>query len=815
MSLVTIGIVFTIPSLLCGVAPPHSSADFLCTRRQFVVIQSRDESVIATHTICTRFMRTFPIQFLTSCALALFALSIGSHAEPPLPPMPQPATSFGAAMADGWLYVYGGNTGNAHEFNRECVKGDFFRLQLPAGAAWEKLPGGVGLLSSALVSYRGKIIRLGGMNARNEKGAKNDLHSIADVLRYDPETQRWEALPPLPEPRSSHDAAIFGHTLYVGGGWILAGDDNEDVHAKWHDTLLSLDLDAPEKGWHTQPHPFQRRALAAVAQGGRVWFMGGIDPEGELSRAVDWFEPASGKWGKGIDLPPGAMGGFGIAATEQGGRLYVSPMSGKVSRLSADGSQWEEITQLHPARFFHHLLPIPDGRLVAVGGSNRQGHVAELELVALPPKSPPAADPAIAPAAGESGAAAKRPSDHGAAPWPQWRGPQRDGVSPETGWRKDWPADGLPKLWRAAVGVGMSSPVVAEGRLIAHGNDGNGTDTVFAFDAARGAELWHHSFPCKSAAHEMPIVPNGPGATPTISNALVYALSREGDLVVLDAATGKLAWRKNLVTDLGGKRPVYGYSQSPLVADGHVFLDIGAEPDKTGSTVALDAATGEVKWRAGTGEAGYSSARWFERDGHRFVAMFKGEALDVFDPANGRVAWSYKITGRDFTNALTPVFVGHRILVSNTSEAFARLLDWDTGATPNVRPAWSNQQFALLFNNAILLDGRLFAFNEKRRSPVEFSCVDAATGETRWTSDSVPIGTFVLSDGHWLFLTREGEVVLAPASATELKPVARFKALDGKCYATPTLADGRLYVRNNAGELAAFDIKGDSAPGAK
>jgi outer membrane protein assembly factor BamB len=737
-----------------------------------------------------------------SCAL--FVLPRGTHADSALPPIPQPATSFGAAIADRWLYIYGGNTGKAHEFNRECVKGDFFRLQLPAGESWEKLPGGLALLSSSLVSYEGKVIRLGGMNARNEKGAKNDLHSTNEVMRFDPAAQKWDTLPPLPEPRSSHDATILDHVLYLGGGWTLSGDDGEGVHSKWQDTLLTIDLRALDKGWKTQPQPFQRRAIAAVAQGGRIWFIGGMDSHDEPSRAVDWFEPATGKWGKGPELPDGTMAGFGIAAVEQGGQLYVSPLSGKVSKLSTDGTKWEETTQLKPARFFHRLLPLADGRLIAVGGSNRKGHVTELELVSL--EAQPAATTTANTTATES-TSVKQPTERGTTTWPQWRGLQRDGVSPETGWSKDWPAEGPRKLWRAAVGAGMSSPVVGDGRLIAHGNDGNGNDTLFALDAATGAELWHFSFPCKSDAHEMPIVPNGPGATPTVAGGHVFALSREGDLIVLDAASGQLAWRKNLVIDLGGKRPVYGYTQSPLVADGRLYLDIGAEPEKAGSTVALDAATGEVKWRAGTGEAGYSSARMFERDGKRLVAMFKGEALDVFDPADGRVVWSFRTTARDFTNALTPVFVGHRILVSNTGDPFAKLLDWDLGPTPNVRAAWTNQQFALLFNNAILHEGLLFAFNEKRRGHVEFTCVDAQTGENRWVNDTVPIGTFVLADGHWLFLTREGEVVVAPASTTELKPTARFKALEGKCYATPTLANGRLYVRNNAGELAAFDVK--------
>lgn len=748
-------------------------------------------------------MKKLPCFLLASCALLVLPFT-GRAEGNTLPPIPQPATSFGAAISDGWLYFYGGNTGKAHEFNKECVKGDFFRLQLPTGTAWEKLPGGLPLLSSSLVSYGGKVIRVGGMSAHNEKGRKNDLHSTDEVMSYDPANQQWAPMVKLPEPRSSHDAVIFESILYVGGGWKLAGDDGDGVHSKWYDTMLTLDLRAPDKGWEAHPQPFQRRAIAAVAQGGKIWFIGGMDSKDEPSRAVDWYEPATDKWGKGPDLPDGTMAGFGIAACEQGGKLYVSPLSGKVLTPGADGTKWDEATKLAAPRFFHRLLPMADGRLVAIGGSNRQGHITQLELVSL--------EASVAPGSIEEKPAAKtseakQPTERGGIAWPQWRGPQRDGISTETGWRKDWPAEGPKKIWSTNVGIGMSSPVIADGRLITQGNDGKNTDTIIAFDASTGTELWRYSLSCKTDSHEMPIVPNGPGATPTIFGGHVFALTREGDLVSLDVSTGQLSWRKNLVSDLGGKRPVYGYAQSPLVVDGRIYLDIGAEKGKTGSTAALDAATGDVKWRAGTGEAGYSSARLFERDGHRYVAMFKGEALDVFDPADGRVVWTYHFTGRDYTNALTPVFVDHRILVSNTSEAFARLLDWDDKAEPNVRESWKNQQFALLFNNPILLDGTLFAFNEKRRGHTEFTAVDAQTGESRWVSDAAPIGTFILADRHWIFLTREGEVVLAPVSAEGVKPIARFKAFEGKCYATPTLANGRLYVRSNEGELAAYDLR--------
>jgi len=353
----------------------------------------------------------------------------------------------------------------------------------------------------------------------------------------------------------------------------------------------------------------------------------------------------------------------------------------------------------------------------------------------------------------------------------------------------------------------MSSCVVAGGRLFTQGNNGADQDQLIALDATTGAERWKISFPCKTASHEMPIVPNGPGATPTVAGSRVYSLSREGDLFCVEASNGSIAWQKNLIRDLGGKRPVYGYSQSPLVENGTVFVDLGAEAGQTGSTAALDAATGEVRWKAGTGEAGYSSARSFVRDGKNYVAMFKGEALDVFDPKDGRVIWSHKTTARDFTNALTPVFVGHRILVSNTGVDQAALLDWDAADNANVHAVWTHKQFAQLFNSAIPYAGSLFAFNEKRRGHNEFTCVNAETGESRWVSDAIPTSTFILADKHWILLTRDGEVILAQASAENATPLARFKAVEGKCYATPTLADGRLYVRSNTGDLAAFDLR--------
>ncbi|HEV7404176.1 MAG TPA: PQQ-binding-like beta-propeller repeat protein [Chthoniobacteraceae bacterium] len=719
-------------------------------------------------------------------AAALVISALPARAE--LPALAHGMTSFGAANVDGWVYLYGGNSGRAHEFNNECITGEFLRLQVPGGAAWETLKPGPRLLGAATAEYKGALYRVGGMEARNAKGAKDDLHSTTLVARYLPAHGVWEDLPPLPEPRSSHDVVVLGDTLYAAGGWWLGAPKNPDRRdGDWHTTLVKLDLAHPEKGWTTEPQPFQRRALAMAADGRRIWFLGGMDDKDALLLDVDWFEPATGQWGKGPALPDGTMQGFGMAACVVGGKLVASPVTGKLYALSAQGSEWQEVGKLNAPRYFHRLLPVSENSVFAVGGSGAKGHIVEPEIVTL----------------GRSA-----PAKQAAADWPQWRGPARDGVSSETGWNKDWTAHPPAQLWSAQVGVGMSSPVVAEGEVVMFGNDGSGTDQVIAFDAATGKERWRHSYPCATAAHEMAIVPNGPGATPTIADGLVYTLSREGDLHCLNLADGKLIWRQELVRDLRGKRPVYGYTQSVLADAGRLYIDLGSEEKMFGSTVALDAKTGAVIWSSpGGGEAGYSAARMLERDGRRLLAMFKGGGMELLDPADGKTLWTYRTTARDFCNATTPAFIGHRILVSNTGDQPAALLDWNPAKPDEMHPVWENKQFALLFNSPIVLGDSVFAFNEKLRRD-EFTCLDAATGEARWVSDAVKTGTFILADGHWIFLTRAGEVVLAPATKEGLKPIGRFQGVGGKCYATPTLAGGRLFVRNNAGELAVYDLSG-------
>ncbi|MBX3732393.1 MAG: PQQ-binding-like beta-propeller repeat protein [Verrucomicrobiae bacterium] len=723
----------------------------------------------------------------TAIGLALSGI-LPLRALDSVPSLPEAATSFGATVLGEFLYVYGGHTGERHVYTADKVSGAFHRVALAPGATWEVLPSGPAAQGTALVAVDGHLVRVGGMAARNLAGEPSNLQSLDSVARYDPKTGDWSELPPLPAARSSHDVAVIGRSLYAGGGWRLAGGANAGV---FHTNIAVLNLADDAPAWRLLPQPFARRGLALAALGGRLYFIGGMTGDGATTLAVDIFDTRTGGWSRGPDLPSGKLKGFGNSAVTAGDRIYVSGLSGEVHALTTDSSEWERVAQLRQRRFFHRLVAANDQTLLALGGEDEEGKIATVEVIRI---GGPGAD----------GAAAVAPAASRITGWNQWRGPDRDGHSTETGWNKDWSGAGPRPLWRTRVGTGMSAPVIVDGCVLLCGNDGRDTDQVMCLDVLSGESLWTFESSGPSKVHEMAIVPPGPAATPTVIGDRVHHLTREGVLQVLDLATGKLLWSRDLPGELGGRRPVYGYTQSPLVDGGRIFLDIGAPPGAPGSTVALDAATGDLRWRSGVGEAGYSSARAFSRDGARWVAMFKGEGLQVYDPSDGRVAASHDLTSRDFCNALTPVFVGDRILVSNTGGTPAALLEW---GADGLKPAWTQPAFAMLFNNAILHEGCLFGFDEQRRGANAFVCLDAASGAVRWESDAVEVGVFLWADNHWLFFTRRGEVVLAPASRDSLEPMARFQAVGGKCYATPAFAGGVLVVRNNEGDAVAYDLR--------
>jgi hypothetical protein len=297
------------------------------------------------------------------------------------PPLPQELTSFGATVLDETLYIYGGHTGAAHEYSTAGQSGQMLRIDLAAEqSSWQELTGGPKLQGLALVAHGDRVYRFGGFTAVNEEGQDHDLRSQAGVAVYDPAENKWEELTPLPEPRSSFDAALLDDRVYVIGGWNLQGESSGD----WHTTAWSADLTKRPLVWEPVPTPpFQRRALAVAASGKKIYAIGGMSEDG-TTRRVDVLDTETGAWTEGPELiGERSIHGFGPAARATDDGLFVSSLAGIVQRLDDDGKSWSEAAPLAAPRFFHAMVPVRDGLLLVGGANMTDGKIAECDRISV------------------------------------------------------------------------------------------------------------------------------------------------------------------------------------------------------------------------------------------------------------------------------------------------------------------------------------------------------------------------------------------------------------------------------------------------
>jgi len=309
------------------------------------------------------------VRYYTTISLPV-ELTTATTISASLPPLETPVTSFGGAILDGSLYIYGGHSGGAHSYSKLEQGHQLLKLDLAKGEKWEAVAEGPYLQGLALVAHGNKLYRIGGFTAQNAEGEEHDLVSQTDVTAFDTKSNNWVELPALPEARSSHYAAVIGDTLYVVGGWALKGQDD----SQWQKTARAMNRNEETPKWTALPQPpFQRRAAAAAAYAGKLYVIGGMQSEGGPTRKVAIFDPATGTWSEGPEIVgDDGMTGFGASSFATGGRLYVSTIKGTLQRLSDDGSAWEVISETPTARFFHRMLPVDAHRLLVVGGASMQ-----------------------------------------------------------------------------------------------------------------------------------------------------------------------------------------------------------------------------------------------------------------------------------------------------------------------------------------------------------------------------------------------------------------------------------------------------------
>ncbi|MGB7160531.1 MAG: kelch repeat-containing protein [Tepidisphaeraceae bacterium] len=292
--------------------------------------------------------------------------------------LPEATSSFGAASSDGWLYVYGGHIAPTHNYSITAVSGRFHRVNLTDGKTWEELPSGPAMQGMNLVAHGGFIYRIGGMSPRNQPGEKADNHSVAECARFDPKTMTWQPLPPLPQPRSSHDVVVVNDQLFVLGGWTLAGRGKTN----WPETALSLNLRAPDALWKPVPQPFARRAVIATVHDDKIVVIGGFDENSDPSLETIVYDPKSDKWTPGPSLPGEDQNGFAPAACTHDGIVYASVADGSFLRL-AGGKRWEKLATTTP-RIVHRLIP-RGNEILVLGGADGGRNFNLIERVPVKP----------------------------------------------------------------------------------------------------------------------------------------------------------------------------------------------------------------------------------------------------------------------------------------------------------------------------------------------------------------------------------------------------------------------------------------------
>jgi outer membrane protein assembly factor BamB len=388
-------------------------------------------------------------------------------------------------------------------------------------------------------------------------------------------------------------------------------------------------------------------------------------------------------------------------------------------------------------------------------------------------------------------------STSNAADWPNWRGPDHNGISSETGWRANWPADGPTRLWKTSVGTGFSSMSVSQGRLYTMGNQ-NDTDTVFCLDAESGKLIWQHSYACPTDAR---MFEGGPTATPAADENRVFTFSRNGALFCFDAATGKVLWSKNLVDATGAEPPTWGFASSPLIQGNSLFLNVGA------SGIAVDKTTGSILWRSGAGPPGYATPVPCTLSGTPAVILLARAQLVAVAAKTGHPLWRFPWETDYDINVADPILAGDDVFVSSGYDHGAARLRIQSG---RVDVVWQNSSLRNVVNSSVLLDGCLYGIDGQAGHSETLKCLDFPTGNVHWEYKGLGSGALIAADKKLIVLSDQGELVVATASPEAFGPISRAQVLGGKCWTTPVLANGRVYCRNARGELVCLDVKGKS-----
>ena len=381
--------------------------------------------------------------------------------------------------------------------------------------------------------------------------------------------------------------------------------------------------------------------------------------------------------------------------------------------------------------------------------------------------------------------------------WPQWLGPHRNGISPETGLFGKAPS--FKESWRVHAGQGSSGLSVVGDRLYTmyiH----SGYDYAVCLDARNGEVMWR----TRITGNDPSGWPGGsPRATPTVDGKMVYVLNAHGKLHALDSQFGTQRWSRDMVREFDSVRPGRSFEASPLVERNLVLIEAGGKSGH--SLMAFDKTSGEVAWTAGSDERGYSSPIIATIGQTRQAVFFTGYGLIAVAPQSGRVLWKYPWITSQSTNAATPVFIPpNRFFISSSSGMGGSVVEVTaTDKGYEVAEVWRNNNMQNHSATSIYYQGHLYGFDGSI-----LKCLDAETGEEKWKTRGYGTGTLIVADGHLVILGERCNLGIAEATPAGFVEKANISAFfHSICETIPSLVNGQIYLRDNK-EIVGINIVG-------
>jgi outer membrane protein assembly factor BamB len=379
--------------------------------------------------------------------------------------------------------------------------------------------------------------------------------------------------------------------------------------------------------------------------------------------------------------------------------------------------------------------------------------------------------------------------------WRQYRGPDRNGISKESGWLDHWPDQGPAIAWKANVGLGFSSFVISGGKAVTIGH-ADQKDTVFCFDAVTGKETWKHSYAAELGDK---FFEGGTTGSATFDGDKLYWLSRWGDLFCFEAASGKVVWNRQIDREMGIKTPMWGFTGAPTVLGDSLILNVGE------NGMAVDKKSGRRIWESANKEAGYCTPLPVQRGGKTEVWLANGTAYLGIDPANGKELWRMKWLTQYGVNGADPIPVGENVFVSTGYGKGAALFKPNGEGEPTV--IWKSKVLRTQLNPGVLVGKFIYGVDGDTTDKASLKCIEADTGVEKWAVANFGSGAVTVADGKLLALNGTGELAVAPVSPEGFKPTSRAQILGGKTWTAPVLANGIVYCRNSRGDVAAVDLR--------